>query len=216
MTKLLLQNETILAEGIIEDLGDSIRVQYFGGQYASYPKHIIQGWQIVENVTLPNDFSLNKYKYVNGAFVKLAREESVLNPIRESIWGRVKELRERKINGKGAGVLVDGVWFHADQPFREAIAQAMRLYTIDELDDENSLKQAVATQLEALKTSQWRTMANTFVPVSRLLAVKIDIAHALLTQACHVQSHSLRNQLWASVEPENINIEEEWPQTYQS
>ena len=74
MTQLLIQGSTILAQGPftgIEDDSDSIQ-----SSDAIYPKHVIEGWQIVE-CDVPDEFTPAGYTW-NG--LEVAAKRSVFVP----------------------------------------------------------------------------------------------------------------------------------------
>ena len=64
MTQLLVQGSTILAHGPFVETTDEIQ-----SDDAIYPKHVIDGWQIVD-VSLPGDFTCSGYTWDGTQVVK--------------------------------------------------------------------------------------------------------------------------------------------------
>lgn len=159
-------------------------------------------------ILAPEDFDENqsyRYLYVNGELVFQATTE-------EEVWTKIKEERERRINN--SGVKIDDNWFHSDLAFRAVINQACRLFTIDALPEDHPQKLAILSELNLVRNSLWKTMANTFVTPSHLLAIRIDAAHAVLTGMCHYRAEIHKATMIASGNPESYNFLVNWPAAF--
>lgn len=127
-------------------------------------------------------------------------------------WTKVKELRDRRI--LDSGVFVDGNWFFSDEPFRNVIAQACRIFPLDTLPDDDPIKAALADKLAELRGVPWKTIDGQFVAPSLTLAIHIDVAHALLTKNCHFNGERLRAYIDAAPDPALVEIHGGWPIAY--
>lgn len=135
--------------------------------------------------------------------------------IRAEKWEKIKEIRQNRISGLGyAGVCVEGTWFYADGPFRTVITQGLRLFALEELPADDPKRVAVQPLLDKLKTTKWKTMSGEFVQPEYLLAIKIDAAQAILTQACHERGEVLRAQVDGAADPSTVDITVGWPKTF--
>jgi len=92
MTQLLIIGSAILAQGPFEQDDDNVCATD-----AVYPKHVIEGWQIVE-ADLPAAFSCADYEWIDGA---LSEKPPVVPPpvVPESVT-RFQALAALELDGK--------------------------------------------------------------------------------------------------------------------
>src|SRR5574344_353513 len=122
--------------------------------------------------------------------------EAYIQTLRESVWTKIKALRDEKIaNG---GYEVEGKWYHSDTVSR---SQQTGLYLMGE---------NVPVGL------MWKTMDGSFVEMSPELAQKIFFAAASQDSALFQHAESLRQQVKESANPEQVDIESGWPATFQT
>lgn len=122
--------------------------------------------------------------------------EAYIQTLRESVWVKIKALRDEKIaNG---GYKVEGKWYHSDTVSR---SQQTGLYLMGE---------NVPTGL------MWKTMDGSFVEMTPMLAQKIFFAAAGQDSVLFQHAESLRQQVNASTNPEQVDIVSNWPTTFQT
>lgn len=92
MTQLLIIGSKILAQGPFTDTGDSVK-----SADAIYPKIVISGYAIVD-VTLPADFSLARYQWVNGALSRNPDSPAAVSAAKTTKIAQVEALAASKRN----------------------------------------------------------------------------------------------------------------------
>lgn len=148
---------------------------------------------VKEGAILPNTNStflldvVTEYAATTGAYIKT---------LQESVWTKIKAIRDEKITN--GGHCVDGKWYHSDTVSR---SQQTGLYLMGE---------GVPAGL------MWKTMDGSFVEMTPALAQKIFFAAAGQDSVLFQYAESLRQQVNASVNPEQVDIESGWPATFQT
>ena len=148
---------------------------------------------VKEGAILPNTNStflldvVTEYAATTGAYIKT---------LQESVWTKIKAIRDEKITN--GGHCVDGKWYHSDTVSR---SQQTGLYLMGE---------NVPTSL------MWKTMDGSFVEMTPALAQKIFFAAAGQDSVLFQYAESLRQQVNASANPEQVDIESGWPATFQT
>lgn len=187
---------------------------------ANFPKSEIAELYFI---TLTDKPIITQYQDASYSIVDMAQTWAITDWTPEQIsqyvtsakslkWEAIKSERDTRITC--SGVLVDGVWYHSDLQFRSVITQACRLFAIDEAPDDNPVKIAISQQLSEVRGKPWKTMSNTFVTPTHLLAIKIDAAHAVLTQGCHYQAEIHKAAMEASAYPSAYDFSTGWPATF--
>lgn len=121
--------------------------------------------------------------------------EAYIKTLQESVWAKIKAIREEKIiNG---GHCVDGKWYHSDTVSR---SQQTGLYLMGE---------------NVPVGFMWKTMDGSFVEMTQALAQKIFFAAAGQDSALFQHAEALRQQVKESATPEQVDIESGWPATFQ-
>lgn len=121
--------------------------------------------------------------------------EAYIKTLQESVWAKIKAIRDEKITN--GGHCVDGKWYHSDTVSR---SQQTGLYLMGE---------NVPTGL------MWKTMDGSFVEMTPMLAQKIFFAAAGQDSALFQHAEALRQQVKGSATPEQVDIESGWPATFQ-
>lgn len=125
-----------------------------------------------------------------------ATTEAYIQTLQESVWTKIKALRDEKIaNG---GYYVEGKWYHSDTVSR---SQQTGLYLMGE---------NVPAGL------MWKTMDGSFVEMTQSLAQKVFFAATNQDSALFQHAESLRQQVKESSNPEQVDIESGWPATFQT
>lgn len=121
-----------------------------------------------------------------------------LATLRAQRWEAVKSLRDRKVQNGGYKVTVTGVdkWFHSDTFSR---TQQMALVMFG----------------TACPPISWKTLDGSFVTMSQALAGQIFSAAATQDGAIFARAEALKVLIYASTEPDGIDITTGWPATYQ-
>ncbi|MCK9515662.1 MAG: DUF4376 domain-containing protein [Ottowia sp.] len=126
---------------------------------------------------------------------------------RASRWDQVKVERFRRTFG---GAFVGGHWFHSDIDSRVQHMQLSR-----DADAIIAAGGSLSDQLSAGGNPvMWKTMANTFIPMTAGLAQSVVEAIKLLDALAFARAEALRAQIEASEDPESIDITTGWPSTY--
>ena len=115
---------------------------------------------------------------------------------RVNISGVIKSTRDNKI--QSGGYEVEGKWFHSDTVSR---SQQTGLYLMGE---------SVPAGL------MWKTMDGSFVEMTPVLAQKIFFAAAIQDSVLFQYAESLHQQVKESNNPEQIDIVNNWPATFQT
>lgn len=192
-----------------------------GTQYPpNFPKEQIPGLRNVLTTPKPETapYQYATYEIVDDiqvwAIVDWTTEQiaHAKQSAKTTTWGEIKSERDTRITS--SGVLVEGVWYHSDLQFRSVITQACRLFAIDETPDDNPTKVAISQQLSEVRGKPWKTMDNQFVTPTHLLAIKIDAAHAVLTQGCHYHAEVHKAAMEASANPSEYDFSMGWPATF--
>ena len=122
--------------------------------------------------------------------------EAYIQTLQESVWTKIKSIRDEKITN--GGHCVDGKWSHSDTVSR---SQQTGLYLMGE---------NVPAGL------MWKTMDGSFVEMTQALAQKIFFAAADQDSALFQHAEALRQQAKESATPEQVDIESGWPATFQT
>lgn len=147
---------------------------------------------VKEGAILPNT---NSTFLLDIATEYATTTEAYIKTLQESVWVKIKAIREEKIiNG---GHCVDGKWYHSDTVSR---SQQTGLYLMGE---------NVPVGL------MWKTMDGSFVEMTQALAQKIFFAAADQDSALFQHAEALRQQVKESATPEQVDIESGWPATFQ-
>lgn len=108
------------------------------------------------------------------------------------MWERIKVKRD---SIKSGGALVDGRWFHSDDPSR--------------------IQQLGLVMMGAnVPAIQWKTMSGAFVTMSQTLAGAIFNAVASLDQSAFANAEQHRAAMEASANPAAYDFSTGWPQVY--
>jgi hypothetical protein len=92
MTQLLIQGEVILAQDVTETASSIISSD------AIYPKHVVEGWQIVE-ADVPDGFVPSAYRW-NGTGVEV-KPPVVIPPTKEEIQAEIDRLERDSLMNRG-------------------------------------------------------------------------------------------------------------------
>jgi len=112
---------------------------------------------------------------------------------RENMWTKIKDERDRRKDG---GVKVGNSWFHSDADSR--------------------IQQLALVMMGAnVPPVQWKTLSGSYETMSPTLAMGIFTAMATLDMVLFARAEQLRAQVYASSNPELINIKTGWPQSYE-
>lgn len=122
--------------------------------------------------------------------------EAYIQTLQESVWTKIKAIRDEKITN--GGHCVDGKWYHSDTVSR---SQQTGLYLMGENIPAGLM---------------WKTMDGSFVEMTQALAQKIFFAAASQDSALFQHAESLRQQVKESANPEQVDIESGWPATFQT
>jgi hypothetical protein len=122
--------------------------------------------------------------------------EAYIQTLQESVWTKIKAIRDEKI--ASGGYEVEGKWYHSGTVSR---SQQTGLYLMGE---------NVPAGL------MWKTMDGSFVEMTQALAQKIFFAAAGQDSALFQHAESLRQQVKESANPEQVDIESGWPVTFQT
>ena len=122
--------------------------------------------------------------------------EAYIQSLQENVWVNIKAIRDEKISN--GGHCVDGKWYHSDTVSR---SQQTGLYLMGE---------GVPAGL------MWKTMDGSFVEMTPVLAQKIFFAAAGQDSVLFQYAESLRQQVKASTDPEQVDIMSNWPTTFQT
>lgn len=118
-----------------------------------------------------------------------------LVPIRAELWGLIKAVRDtKKLEG---GYTTGGKWYHSDVFSR---TQQLGLVMMGAGIPANTL---------------WKTMDGSFVTMTQTLAGQIFSAAAAQDAALFTHAETLKAQVDASSNPESIDLNAGWPETYQ-
>lgn len=114
--------------------------------------------------------------------------------LREESWLRIKAERDKR---KGAGILVDGNWFHSD--------------------DASRIQQIALTMLGSnLPTGiMWKTMTGSFVEMTPSLAVNIFQTNIAYDKANFANAEVHRQAMLVDPDPENYDYSSGWWQSYE-
>lgn len=127
---------------------------------------------------------------------------------RDQVWEQTKYIRSQ--HEFFGGVQVSGHWFHSDQEsqlkFIRLESKALRLL------DQGGLPTDVLTILG--QPVAWKTLDNGSVPLTAELAINVAASLEVLSALCHARSQSLNAQIYASEDPESIDINAGWPMSY--
>ena len=122
--------------------------------------------------------------------------EAYIQTLQESVWTKIKAIRDEKIaNG---GHCVEGKWYHSDTVSR---SQQTGLYLMGG---------NVPVGL------MWKTMGGSFVEMTQTLAQKIFFSAAVQDSALFQHSEVLRQKVKESATPEQVDIGSGWPATFQT
>ena len=125
-----------------------------------------------------------------------------------AVWENAK--RYRNFHEFYGGVQVSGHWFHTDQEsqlkYIRLEAKALRLVA------EGGLETDVLTTLG--QPVSWKTLDNGAVPMTAGLAIQVAAATEILSALCHARSQALNAEIFASEDPESIDLEAGWPAKY--
>lgn len=158
------------ASGQVREIDDALMAEWMA---AGNPK--AQGWTPVPPPT-PEQIAQ-----------ALARE-------RESIWGQIKAIRDRKT--QQGGYQVAGKWFHSDTFSR---TQQIGLTIMGAAIPAGML---------------WKTMDGSFVEMTPTLAQQVFVAAGQQDAALFAYAEQLRAQVQAAQDPASIDLEAGWPVTY--
>lgn len=172
--------------------GDTLRVHGFVDE-DEMP--VIDGWQVALMTTpvphypdAPTQTSVLEWQGGALAWVETAS----LADQQAAMWERIKDKRDAIKRG---GVLVDGSWFHSDDPSR--------------------IQQLGLVMMGAnVPAVQWKTMSGTFVTMTQALANAIFNAVASLDQNAFANAEQHRTAMMASATPANYDYSTGWPQVY--
>lgn len=136
------------------------------------------------------------WSYADGVFAP--PPEVPISDIKRDAWDEIKGERDRRTEGGGYKVPVDGVdkWFHSDQKSR---SQQLGLVL---------LGAAIPAGL------QWKTMDGSFVAMTPALAQQILAAAAASDTAIFAVAEAHRAEMAASADPGTYDYTGGWPQTY--
>lgn len=123
-----------------------------------------------------------------------AEIEQNLTQIRDAIWESIKAERDRR---KGQGVQVNGKWFQSDD--------ASRIQYL-------SLKMMGSSMPNGI---MWKTMDNSFVPMTPDLVTQIFNASVIQDQAIFANAEQHRLNMQAAEDPAIYNYMTGWPQAFQ-
>lgn len=121
--------------------------------------------------------------------------EAYIQTLQESVWVKIKAIRDGKITN--GGYKVEGKWYHSDTVSR---SQQTGLYLMGE---------NVPVGL------MWKTMDGSFVEMTQELAQKIFFAAASQDSALFNKAEALRQEVNSSEAPWDVDIESDWPETFQ-
>lgn len=174
MTQLLIQGSAILAVGPFEQAADSIV-----GPDAIFPKHVLDGWHIVE-ADLPPDFSTGAYRWDGADLVFAETDLTVL-----------KEEKNEQINRWREGANFS------------SFAHAGKLIACDALS--RSDIDGVANNIALFGTfpagfpGAWKTVDNSFIELPDVDAFKALYASMTAQGAANFQhAQDLKLQLTAA------------------
>lgn len=148
---------------------------------------------VKEGAILPNT---NSTFLLDIATDYTSTTEAYIQTLQESVWTKIKAIRDEKITN--GGHCVDGKWYHSDTVSR---SQQTGLYLMGE---------GVPAGL------MWKTMDGSFVEMTPVLAKKIFFAAAGQDSALFQYAESLRQQVKESNDPEQVDIVNNWPTTFQT
>ena len=155
--------------------------------------HYEQQWEVVSKFT--------EYTDEQGVVHTVEEQEQIaiaqdLSTRRENILNAIKDARDSKI--QQGGYEVEGKWYHSDTISR---SQQTGLYLMGK---------GVPAGL------MWKTMDGSFVAMTPMLAQKIFFAAAGQDSVLFQYAESLRQQINKSTNPEQVDIESNWPTTFQT
>lgn len=140
--------------------------------------------------------------------IELANPAPSLEDRRAAVWEAVKSERKSRVNG---GVQVGDHWYHTDVDSRVQHMQLSR--------DADAIIAAGGSLSDQLLVGGnpviWKTMANTFLPMTAGLAQSVVEAIKLLDAQAFARAEALRAQIEASEDPEAIDITAGWPAIYE-
>lgn len=149
-----------------------------------------------------------RYQYTNGKlepFDPAVLEAERIAKIKLEMWEKIKEERQKRYDG---GVLVDGIWFDSD-----LYTKIKFIGVKDEIDNTSGTDtDLIIIDGEPLT---WKTMDNSFVPMTRKLAKDITKAQKILEKRVFKAAEVHRVTMEASADPENYNYLTGWPQRYE-
>lgn len=112
--------------------------------------------------------------------------------VRESKWQEIKRERDRRKEG---GVKVDTKWFHSDTFSRTQWLGSVLMGA-------------------NLPATMWKTMDNTYVPLTPTLASQVFVALATTDITLHTVAEQKRAAMMALDDPTNYDTMAGWPETY--
>ncbi len=150
---------------------------------------------------------------VTRAVVPWSAEEisADLTSKRSNIWSRIKQIRDTKT--QQGGYKAQGKWFHSDTFSRsQQIGLARKA---DRVEYSNGDMDTQFSGDEPNSLLFWKTMDGSFVPVTPRLAQSISDAAEQSDISIFKYAEQLNQQVKLSANPTSIDIEQDWPETYQ-
>ena len=136
----------------------------------------------------------NDYIALHSAEYEAYKNSKLLEQQKKYMWEQIKQYRD---DNQLRGFLVDGYWFHSDNPSRIKYLGLLMIGA------------GIPAGL------QWKTMGGTFVTMTQTLAAQIFSGVAAFDSAAFINAEVHKAAMQASNDPLNYDYTTGWPATYE-